>query len=67
VDSLWGYAIAGYVVTAVAIGGYVAGLLYRARRARERAAAVAARRRAGPRALAPARTEGGPGEGRALR
>ncbi|HXF58009.1 MAG TPA: hypothetical protein VNO34_10665 [Actinomycetota bacterium] len=44
-DSLWGYAIAGYVLTAVAIGGYVAALHYRARRARQRAAAVAARRR----------------------
>lgn len=52
VDSLWGYAIAGYVLTAVAIGGYVAVLRYRARRARQRAAAVAARRRPPGRASA---------------
>jgi hypothetical protein len=43
VDSLWGYAIAGYALTAVALVGYVGGLFRRARRARERALAVSAR------------------------
>jgi hypothetical protein len=44
VDSLWGYTIAGYAVTALALGGYVASLFRRGRRARERTAAVAAKR-----------------------
>jgi hypothetical protein len=39
-----GYVVAGYLLTAAAIAGYVGGLLIRARRARDRAAAVAARR-----------------------
>lgn len=39
-----GYVIAGYTLTAVALGGYVGHLLVRARRARVRAAAIAARR-----------------------
>jgi hypothetical protein len=39
-----GYVVAGYVVTAGAIAGYAASLFVRARRARSRAAAVAARR-----------------------
>jgi hypothetical protein len=43
-DSLWGYVVAGYAVTAAALGGYVASLLVRANRARARAEAVAARR-----------------------
>jgi hypothetical protein len=43
-DSQWAYVIAGYAVTALALGGYVASLLVRGRRARERAAAIAARR-----------------------
>ena len=38
------YVVAGYAVTAVALGGYVAALLARARRAKARAAAIAARR-----------------------
>ena len=38
------FVVAGYLVTTVALGGYVAGLYARARRARERAAAIAARR-----------------------
>ena len=38
-----GYIVAGYVLTAVALAGYVALLLVRARRARLRAEAVAAR------------------------
>jgi hypothetical protein len=41
-----GFVIAGYLVTAGAVGGYVAGLLLRARRARRRAAAMADRRAA---------------------
>jgi len=45
VPSLWGYAIAGYVLTAGAIGLYVVTLHARARRARDRAAAIAGRRR----------------------
>jgi hypothetical protein len=40
-----GYVIAGYVLTAVALGGYVLRLFARAREARRRAEAVAARRR----------------------
>jgi hypothetical protein len=39
-----GYVIAGYLVTATALGGYVLRLLARARRARRRAAALADRR-----------------------
>ena len=38
------YVVAGYAATAVALGGYVAALLARARRARARATAVAERR-----------------------
>lgn len=41
-DSLWGYAIAGYAVTAVALGAYVWSLARRASRARRRAAALSA-------------------------
>lgn len=44
VGSLWGYAVAGYVLTAVAILGYVGSLFGRARRARLRVAAIAYRR-----------------------
>ena len=44
VDSLWGYAVAGYVLTAVALAVYVGSLFARARRARVRAAAIAGRR-----------------------
>jgi len=40
-----GYVVAGYLVTAVALGGYVVRLFARARQARRRAEAVAARRR----------------------
>jgi hypothetical protein len=36
----WGYTIAGYALTAVALAGYVASLLRRGRRARDRAAAA---------------------------
>jgi hypothetical protein len=39
-----GYIAAAWVVTAVALGAYVAGLLARARRARLRAEAIVARR-----------------------
>jgi len=45
VGSLWSYAIAGYVLTAVALAGYVLSLFGRARRARERTAAISAKRR----------------------
>ena len=41
-----GYVVAGYGITAVALGGYALRLFVRARRARERANAVAAPRRA---------------------
>jgi hypothetical protein len=41
-----GYVVAGYGITAVVLGGYVVRLFVRARRARERADAVAARHRA---------------------
>jgi hypothetical protein len=44
-ESNIGYVVAGYGITAVALGGYVLRLFVRARRARERADAVAARRR----------------------
>lgn len=40
-----GYVIAGYVITAIALGGYVIRLFARAREARHHAEAVAARRR----------------------
>jgi hypothetical protein len=39
-----GYVVAGYVITAVALGGYAVRLFVRARLARLRAEAVAARR-----------------------
>jgi hypothetical protein len=38
------FVVAGYLVTAGVLGGYVARLFVRARRARERAAAIAAKR-----------------------
>jgi hypothetical protein len=44
VDSLWSYAVAGYVLTAVMLVGYLGSLFARARRARVRAGAIAARR-----------------------
>jgi len=40
-----GYVVAGYAVTVVALGGYVGSLFARARRARHRAAAIAAKSR----------------------
>jgi hypothetical protein len=40
-----GYVVAGFVLTAVALGGYVLRLFARAREARRHAEAVAARRR----------------------
>jgi hypothetical protein len=40
-----GYIVAGYGITAVVLGGYVLRLFVRARRARERADAIAGRRR----------------------
>jgi len=39
-----GYVVAGYVIAAAGLAGYFAHLLYRARRARARARAIAARR-----------------------
>jgi heme exporter protein CcmD len=39
-----GYVVAGYAITAAALGGYLAWLVHRARRARARVAAVAAKR-----------------------
>jgi len=39
-----GYVVAGYMVTGMALAGYVGFLLLRARRARVRAAAIAAKR-----------------------
>jgi hypothetical protein len=39
-----GYVVAGYVVTGMALAGYVGYLLSRARRARIRAAAIGAKR-----------------------
>lgn len=39
-----GYVVAGYTVTGVALAGYLGYLLTRARRARARAAAIAAKR-----------------------
>jgi hypothetical protein len=41
------YVVAGYVLTGVALGGYVLRLFVRARDARRRAGAVAAGRRSG--------------------
>ena len=41
----WGFVLAGYVLTAVALGGYLMLLVVRGRRARLRAAAIVARRR----------------------
>jgi hypothetical protein len=40
-----GYVIAGYVLTAAALGGYLVALFSRARRARARAEALAKRSR----------------------
>lgn len=40
-----GYVVAGYAITAVALGGYAVRLFVRARRVRARTDAVAARRR----------------------
>lgn len=45
-DANVGYVIAGYVLTALALGGYTLRLHARARAARLRAEAIAARRRA---------------------
>jgi hypothetical protein len=39
-----GYLVAGYVITAAVLGGYVASLFARARRAVARANAIAGRR-----------------------
>jgi len=39
-----GFVVAGYVITALSLGGYVLALVARARRARLRAAAIAAGR-----------------------
>src|SRR6266508_4502478 len=39
-----GYVVAGYVIAVVGLGGYFSSLLYRARRARARARAIAAHR-----------------------
>jgi CcmD family protein len=44
-DANVGYVVAGYAITALALGGYVLRLFGRAREARRRAEAVAARRR----------------------
>jgi len=44
-DENVGYLVAGYAITAVALGGYVLRLLARAREARRRADVVASRRR----------------------
>jgi hypothetical protein len=44
-DENVGYVIGGYVLTAVALGGYVLRLFARTREARRRAEAVATRRR----------------------
>lgn len=40
-----GYVAAGYALTVLILGGYAANLLYRSRRARERASAILAKRR----------------------
>ncbi len=42
-----GYVVAGYLLTAMSVSGYVAHLLLRARRARSQAVAIAAERREG--------------------
>lgn len=39
-----GYLVAGYVITAAVLGGYIAGLFIRARRAVASADAIAGRR-----------------------
>jgi hypothetical protein len=39
------FVVAGYLITALSLGGYVATLMARARRARARAAAIAGRDR----------------------
>lgn len=44
-DENVGYVIAGYAITAIALGGYVLRLFARAREARHRAEAIAVRRR----------------------
>jgi CcmD family protein len=44
-DGNVGYVIAGYAITAVALGGYLLRLFARAREARRRAEAIALRRR----------------------
>ena len=44
-DENVGYVVAGYVITAAALGGYVLRLFARAREARRRAEAVAVRSR----------------------
>jgi hypothetical protein len=41
-----GYVAAGYAITVLGLGGYFAHLLHRSRRARARAAALAAKRTA---------------------
>ena len=46
--SLWGYAVAGYLITAATVGLYAVSLFVRARRAVSRADAVAAARRNAP-------------------
>jgi hypothetical protein len=45
-DENVGYVVAGYLITAVALGGYALRLFSRAREARRRAEVVATRRRA---------------------
>lgn len=42
-----GYVIAGYLVTAIALGGYTLRLVARARSAKRRAQTIAERRRGG--------------------
>jgi cbb3-type cytochrome oxidase subunit 3 len=42
----WGFVVAGYTATAAVLAGYVWSLFRRARRARERAAAVVEERSA---------------------
>lgn len=43
-DENVGYVVAGYAITAVALGGYVIRLFARAREARRRAEAISVRR-----------------------
>jgi hypothetical protein len=43
-DTNAGYVVAGYLLTVLALGGYVASLRARARSARRRAEAIRARR-----------------------